>query len=755
MSSSNIPASRVTSANISAADPTNVLAVDSSRRRFLKGAGTFAGAFILGAYVPFKGDHVPFRGEPVEDPVPVPQAVFDPNVFLKIGADDSVTILSKHFEMGQGVTTGLATLIADELEADWSKVRFEFAPADATLYNNLLFGPVMGTGGSSSMAESWVQMRQVGAAARIMFITAAAAKWSVPASEIKVQNSVVSHAGSGQKATFGQLAADAMRVPVPKEVTLKSPQARELIGTRVPRLDSLGKTTGKAIFALDIRRPGMLTAVLKRPDVFGAKIVSFDATEARKVDGVVDVVQISTAVAVLANDTWSALRGRDALKVVWDTSAAETRSSAEILDEYRQLANGQGLTAINQGDAVAGVAHAAKTHEAEFTFPYLAHAPMEPLNGTIEVRSDSAEIWLGSQLQTVDQMVTAHVLGLKPQQVKINTLLGGGSFGRRANPVGDWARELAEVGKAINGRAPVHLIWTREDDIKGGFYRPMVLHRVKAGIDANGRIAGWQHKVVSKSIFIGTPFEQMGVKDGLDHSTVEGIVDTPYRIENFAVDVHNAKSPVTVLWFRSVGHTHTGHVMETTIDELAHLAGKDPVAFRLDLLSEQPRDAAVVRFVAEKAGWNRPWRGGPNRARGFAYHHSFNTRVGMVAEVLVTPPTIKVERVVAAVDCGVPINPDVITAQIEGAIGFALAAVLRNQVTLKQGVVQQSNFDDYEPTRMREMPQVEVHVMKSEEAPSGIGEPGVPPLAPAIGNAIFAATGKRLRSLPFDLKALA
>jgi isoquinoline 1-oxidoreductase beta subunit len=755
MSSSNLTASGVTSANRRAAHLANALAVDPSRRGFLKGAGTLAGVFILGAYVPFKGDHVPFRSAPVEDPVPVPQAAFDPNVFLKIGADDSVTIISKHFEMGQGVTTGLATLIADELEADWSKVRFEFAPADARLYNNLLFGPVMGTGGSSSMAESWVQMRQVGAAARMMFIAAAAAKWSVPATEIKVQKSVVSHVRSGRKATFGELAADAMHVSVPKEVALKPPQARELIGTRVPRLDSPGKTTGKAIFALDIRRPGMLTAVLKRPDVFGAKVVSFDATDARKVAGVVDVVQISTAVAVLANDTWSAMRGRDALKVVWDTSAAETRSSAEILDEYRQLATSQGLTAINRGDAVAGVTHAAKTHEAEFTFPYLAHAPMEPLNGTIEVRSDGAEIWLGSQIQTVDQMVTAHVLGLKPEQVKVNTLLGGGSFGRRANPVGDWARELAEVGKAINGRAPVHLIWTREDDIKGGFYRPMVLHRVRAGLDANGRIAGWQHKVVSKSIFTGTAFEQMAVKDGLDHSTVEGIVDTPYRIENFAVDVHNAKSPVTVLWFRSVGHTHTGHVMETTIDELAYLAGKDPVAFRLDLLAEQPRDAAVVRLVAEKAGWNNPWHGGLGRGRGIAYHHSFNTRVAMVAEVLVTSPTIKVERIVAAVDCGVPINPDVITAQIEGAIGFALAVALRNQVTLKQGIVQQSNFDDYEPTRIREMPQVEVHIMKSEEPPSGIGEPGVPPLAPAIGNAIFAATGKRLRSLPFDLKALA
>ena len=718
----------------------NAYATNPSRREFLKGAAAAAGVFILGVYVPF------MKRVFAQDVAP--QGIYDPNVFLKIGADNTVTLISKHFEMGQGVTIGMATLVAEELEADWSMMRFEFAPNDAKLYNNLLFGPVMATGNTTSMVESWEQMRKVGAAARLMFVSAAAAKWKVPAVDIKVEKGVISHAGSGHRATFGELAGDAMRVPVPTQVMLKSPKDWKLIGTRLPRLDSVGKTRGSAVFALDIRRPGMLTAVIKRPDHFGATLVSFDATEAKKVDGVVDVVQVPSGVAVLAKDTWAAIRGREALQITWDTSKAETRSTAEILEEYRQLATTPGLTAGRRGDAAAGLARAAKVLEAEFTFPYLAHAPMEPLNAVIEVRGDGAELWYGSQLQSLDGVAVAQVLGLKPEQVKINTLLGGGSFGRRGNPHTDWTRELASVAKAVNGRAPVHLVWTREDDIKGGFYRPMALHRVKVGLDANGRIVGWQHKVVCQSVFTGTAFEQGFVKNGIDNATVEGIEDTPYAIPDFTVEAYNAKSAVPVLWWRSVGHSHTAYVMETAIDELAHLAGKDPLAFRLGLLAQQPRDAAVVKLAAEKAGWDRPLPKG--RGRGIAFHHSQNykTRVAMIAEVSADGKAIKVERIVAAVDCGVAINPDNVTAQIEGAIGFALSSVFRNQITLKNGAIEQNNFYDYEPTRMREMPKVEVHIVKSTERPTGIGEPGLPSVAPSIGNAIFAATGKRFRSLP-------
>jgi isoquinoline 1-oxidoreductase beta subunit len=719
------------------------LSVRVSRRTFLKRTAGAAGTFVLGGFVPFG------RGAFAAEPV---QGVYDPNFFLKIGADNRVTILSKHFEMGQGITTGLATLIAEELEADWSQMRFEFAPNNPKIYNNLFFGPNQATGGSTSIANSWEQMRKVGAAARMMFVTAAASQWRIPTAEITVEKGVVRHRRSGRRATFGELAQAAMRVPVPTDVKLKAPNEWRLIGTRLPRLDSVGKTTGTASYALDVKRPGMLTAMVRRPDRFGATVASFDAAAARKVPGVVDVVQVPSGVAVLATDTWSAMRGRDALDVKWDTSKAEMRSTGEILAEYRQLASGKGLVGANRGDAAAGLSRAARVVEAEFTFPYLAHAPMEPLNAIMELRGDGAEIWSGCQLQSIDMLMAARVLGLRPDQIKINTYLAGGSFGRRGAAVADWTIELAQLAKAINGRAPVQIVWTREDDIKGGYYRPMVLHRVKAGIDEAGRIAGWQHKLVSKPIFVGTPFERSFLKDGIDRSSVEGLQAMAYAFDDYTLEVHNAASPVPLLWWRSVGHSHTAHVVETVIDELAHLAGRDPVAFRLALLEQNPRDAAVLRLAAEKAGWGQPMSKG--RGRGIAVHEAFNTRVAMVAEVTAGPRLIKVDRIVAAVDCGVAVNPDVIAAQVEGTVGFALSAVLRNQITITKGLVDQGNFHDYEPTRISEMPNVEVHIVKSDAPPTGIGEPGLPPLAPAIGNAVFAATGRRLRSLPLELSAL-
>ena len=719
---------------------------DFSRREFIKSAAA-TGAFLLASRIPFP---TVLRAEG-EGPS---QFGYDPNVFLKIGEDNKITLISKHFEMGQGVTTGMAVLVADELDADWSSMHFEFAPNNPALYNNLFFGPVMATGGTTSTAESWDQMRKVGAAARAMFVATASQRWSVPVKQIQINKGVFTD-GTGHRATYGELAADAMKMPVPNEVTVKEPKDWKLVGTPQPRLDSVLKTTGTGIFAMDVQRPGMLKAVVRRPEHFGAKVASFDATEAKKIEGVVDVVPISAGVAVLATDTWAAIEGSNAVKVTWDESGAEKRSTAEMLSEYRELARQKGLPAEGRGDASAAMAKAAKTLEAEFTIPYLAHAPMEPLNCVLEAHEDGAELWSGCQLQSIDQYVVAQILGLKQEQVKIHTLLAGGSFGRRGNPLADWVVEVAEIVKATKGRAPIHLVWTRDDDIRGGFYRPMALHQLKAGLDGAGKVVAWQHHVVSQSIFMGTPFERMAVKNGVDSSTVEGIVDTPYAITDLEVDVHNAKSPIPVLWWRSVGHSHTAAVMEMMLDEIAHASGKDPVAMRLELLGKQPRDAAVVRLAAEKAGWNAPHPSGKGRGRGFAYHHSFNTRVAMVAEVEVKEEFIKVERIVAAVDCGVAVNPDVVIAQIEGAIGFSLSSVLRNQVTLESGKVQQRNFDDYEPTRLREMPAVEVHIVNSSERPTGIGEPGVPPVAPAIGNAIFAATGKRMRSLPFGFKTQA
>lgn len=715
-----------------------------SRRSFLKGSAVAAGALVIGTYLDFGKARA---ASPKDAPMP--------NAFIKIEPDSTVTVMIKHLDMGQGNTTGLATIVADELDADWPQMRIAFAPANAALYNNLLFGPVQGTGGSTAIANSWDQLRRAGAAARAMLVSAAADTWKVPAAEITISKGVMAHSGSGKQAKFGELVTKAATLPVPTEVKPKEPKDWVYIGKHVPRIDSRDKTTGKAAYALDVRRPGMVTAVVARSPRFGGTVKSFDASAAKAVKGVVDVVQIPQGVAVLAKDTWSAMKGREALKVEWDDSNAERRSSAQMSADYRRLATADGgRPAARRGDAASALGGAAKIVEAEFAFPYLAHAPMEPLNGVIEIKSDgSAECWAGAQFQTVEQATVAAVLGLEPEQVKINTVWAGGSFGRRATPNADYFAEMAAIAKASGGKAPVHLVWTREDDIKGGRYRPMVHHRIRAALDAAGSIAGWDQKIVAQSFFIGTPLEAMTVKDGIDAAVVEGAADMPYRVANLSVDWHLVSSPVTTLWWRSVGHTHTAQAAEVMIDMLAHEAGKDPVAFRLALLGEHPRHAGVLKLAAEKGGWGEKLPAG--RGRGIAVHESFHSFVAMTADVTVAKDgSAKVDRVVAAVDCGVPVNPDVIRAQVESGVGYGLGAALRNQITLTDGLVDQSNFDTYEPLRMSDMPKVEVHIVPSQEAPTGIGEPGLPPLAPAVSNAIFSATGKRLTSLPWDFKAL-
>ncbi|GJE38280.1 xanthine dehydrogenase family protein molybdopterin-binding subunit [Methylobacterium persicinum] len=709
-----------------------------SRRGFLAGAGAIVVAFRL--------DGGPARAAGL-DPAGIKP---EPNAFVRIGADDTVTVVIKHLDMGQGNTTGLATILADELGADWSKVRTEFAPADARLYSNLLMGPIQGTGGSTAVANSWMQLRKAGAAAREMLVAAAAFQWRVPVAEITVADGIVRHTASNRQARFGDLAASAATLPVPAEPRLKDPSEWTLIGRKVPRLDSAAKTDGSAVYALDIRRPGQVTAVIARPPCFGGTVKGFDAAAALKVPGVIDVVQVPSGVAVIGKDTWSAMQGRKALTVEWDDSAAETRSSEAILAEYRQRAKAPGLTASTRGDPEAALKGAATVIEAEFTFPYLAHAAMEPLNATIEKAADgSYDVHAGFQFQTVEQATMAAILGVTPDRVRLHTTWAGGSFGRRATPTADYAAETAAVFKASGEKAPVHLVWTREDDMTGGYYRPSVFHKVRAGIDARGAVVGWDHVMVGKSIMIGSPFEAMIVKDGIDATTVEGASDTPYALPAYRFGVHNGREGVPVLWWRSVGHSHTAHVMEVMIDDLAHAAGADPVAYRLSLLGNAPRLAAVLRLAADKAGWGSAQQKGSGL--GVAVHESFGSYVAMVAQVSVAEDRVKAERIVAAVDVGVPVNPDVIRAQVEGAVGFALSSVLRNRITLKDGRVQEANFDAYEPTRIREMPKVEVHIVPSTVAPTGIGEPGVPVLAPAIANAVFAATGRRLRSLPLDL----
>jgi isoquinoline 1-oxidoreductase beta subunit len=688
----------------------------------------------------------------------VAKATLEPNAFVRIGADDTVTVVSKHIEMGQGTYTGLPTLVAEELDADWAQIRVEGAPADAGRYNNLFWGPAQGTGGSTAVANSYEQLRKAGAAARAMLVAAAAQRWNVPQDSITVSKGVVSHKASGRKATFGELAESASKLPVPNDVKLKDAKDFVYIGKRVPRTDSRGKTNGTAQYTQDVKLPGMLTAVVMHAPRFGAKVKSFDAAKAKANPRVVDVVQIPSGVAVLAQDFWSAKQGRDALSVEWDETDAFRQSSDQIMADYRKLAATPGLSARKDGDVEKALAAAAKTIQAEFEFPYLAHATMEPMNCVMRLDGD-CEVWNGEQFQTVDQMKVAGVLGLKPEQVKINMLYAGGSFGRRANPQSDYLVETATIVKAINGRAPVKLVWTREDDMRAGFYRPLNYHALKAGLDAQGNIVAWQHRIVGQSILAGTAFESVLVKNGVDGTSVEGASTLPYAIADLAVDLHSPKLPVPVQWWRSVGSTHTAYSTEVFLDELAAAAGKDPYALRRALLDKHPRHKGVLELAAQKAGWSKPLakgRDGERRGRGIAVHESFNTFVAQVAEVTVKRDgSFRVDRVVCAVDCGVAVNPDVIRAQMEGGIGYGLSAALHGAITLKDGAVVQSNFHDYPPLRINEMPVIEVHIVPSTEKPSGVGEPATPVVAPAVGNALFAATGKRLRKLPFDTAELA
>jgi isoquinoline 1-oxidoreductase beta subunit len=714
-----------------------------SRRNFLKTTAAAGGALVLAAYVPFGSNNRAMALTADSPPAP--------NVFIRIAPDNTVTIIVKHLDKGQGIATGLATIVADELDADWAQVKTDFAPANAALYNNLAFG-IQGTGGSSGIANSWMQLRMAGAAGRAMLIEAAAQAWKVPASSIHIEKGVL--ISGNHKASFGEFAQQAAALPVPDKVTPKDPKDWIYIGKFVPRLDSTMKTTGQPIFALDHKQPGMLTAIMQRSPRFGGTVKSFDATDAKAVKGVVDVVVLPQGVAVLATDTWSAVKGRKALKIEWDDSKAETRSSDQIYDAYSKLAATAGTPAKQTGDASKALDGAAKVIDIEYRFPFLAHAPMEPLNATMQLNEDgTAQIWAGSQFQTVEQATAAAILGLKPEQVAIDTLWAGGSFGRRATTTADYIAELAMIVKTAKRKEPIHLVWTREDDLTGGYYRPTTVHRIRAGIDAKGNVTGWQSRIVNQSFMFGTPFEKVMVKDGVDATAVEGAADMPYEIENIAVEWHRAQSPVTTLWWRSVGHSHTAQAVETMIDMLAAAANKDPLALRLELLKNEPRYQAVLKLAAEKAGYGQKLPAG--QGRGIAVHESFKTYVAMVADVTVSKDgAVKVDRIVAAVDCGIPINPDIIKAQIEGGAGYALGAALRNQITFKDGVVEQTNFDGYEPLRLADMPKVEVYIVPSTEAPSGIGEPGVPPVAPAVSNAIFAATGKRLSSLPWDFGEL-
>jgi isoquinoline 1-oxidoreductase subunit beta len=722
---------------------------NESRRRFLQaGAGLTLAIYLAPASAAGKAAAKA-----------TPAASFEPNAFLRIGGDNTVTVISKHLEMGQGTYTGLATIVAEELDAAWPQVRLEGAPADAKRYNNLAFGPFQGTGGSTAMANSWDQLRQAGASARAMLVSAAAKRWKVPAGEIVVADGVVSHPASRRKATFGELAAAAGAESLPTEVKLKDPKDFKLIGRHAPRKDAVDKTTGRAMFTQDVQLPNMLVAVVAHPPRFGAKAKSFDPAPVLGMPGVVEVVSVPSGVAVLANDTWSAIQGRNALKVEWDEASAFRLGSDEILERYRQLAQKPGQIARKEGAIAPALYSAAKVVEASYDFPYLAHAAMEPMNCVVKLGAEGCEIWNGEQLHSADQAKVAALAGLQPEQVSIHMLYAGGSFGRRASTTSDYVLEAVSIAKASTKGVPVKLVWTREDDTRAGYFRPLFHHRLSAGLDTEGKLVAWHQRLVGQSIMAGSPFAGM-IKDGIDPVSVEGAANLPYAIPNLQVELHTPDDiGVPVLWWRSVGSTHTAYSTETFVDELAQAAGQGPVAYRLALLGEShPRHSAVLKLAADKAGWDTPLSpgaAGARRGRGVAVHESFNTVVAQVAEVSVAPDGgLTVDRVVCAVDCGIAINPDNVRSQVEGAVAFALSAALHGAITLKEGVVEQSNFHDYTPIRINEMPKVEVYILPSTAAPTGIGEPGVPPLAPAVANAIAAATGKRLRSLPFDTAQL-
>jgi isoquinoline 1-oxidoreductase beta subunit len=716
---------------------------DLTRREFLKTAALSTAGLVVAFYVPLRGRFA----NAAEAPPAAPAKLAPANAFLRIAPDDTITVLLAHSEMGQGIWTSLPMVIAEELDADWSKIRVEHAPA-APVYAHPAFG-IQATGGSTTTWSEFDRYRQVGAAARLLLVQAAAQRLGVPASACRTENGVV--IAGDRRLRFGEVANDAARLPMPEAVTLRDPKDWKVIGRPTRRLDTPEKIDGRAVFGLDVRLDGLLTAVVARSPVFGGTVKSFDAAAALAVPGVRKVVQVPSGVAVVADHFWAARKGREALQVDWDLGPGATLDSGAMLAEFRRLAATPGRNAASAGDVPGALGKAQRSVNAEFVVPYLAHAPMEPLNCTVRIGSDHCEIWTGTQFQTVDQATAARITGLKPEQVTVHTTFLGGGFGRRANPASDWVGEAVHVAKAAG--APVKTVWTREDDMHGGYYRPMFLHRVAVGLGADGMPTAWDHTLVGQSVMAGTFFESSYAATGIDPSSVEGTADSPYlkAIPNHRVQLHDFKSPIPVLWWRSVGHSHTAFAMESVIDELARAAGVDPLAYRRKLLAGQPRHLGVLELAAAKAGWGTPLPAG--RARGIAVHESFGSYVAQVAEVSVQDGRIRVHRVVCAIDCGIAVNPLTIEAQVQSAIAFGLGAALESRITFKDGRVEQSNFDDYRVLRLPDMPQVEVHIVPSREKPGGVGEPGTPPIAPAVANAVAALTGQRLRELPLKLRA--
>jgi isoquinoline 1-oxidoreductase subunit beta len=711
-----------------------------SRRSFLRVSATAAGGLLVSLYLDF-----PLAAQNAAQPKNYP-----PDAFVHVKRDGTIVIQVNRLEFGQGVQTALPMILADEMDADWAQVVADLAPA-ADVYKDPLFGIQM-VGGSGSIAHSFTQYRELGAKTRAMLIAAAAQQWSVPASQCRTESSVV-HGPSGKSAKYGDLAEAAAHMPVPENVPLKNPSEFRLIGKKTRRLDSAPKCDGSQKFGFDLDLPEMKVALVAHPPIFGGKPRSVDDKATRNIAGVTDVFEIptlskGTGVAIVADKFWTAKQARDQLKIDWDFSGVKPADTAELSKQFKELAATQGTVAAARGDlkALDGIAQD-KRIVAEFEFPYLAHTPMEPLNTTIRFDGDRAEAWVGSQFQTVDQMAIAQTLGLRPDQVTFHTEMTGGGFGRRAVPDSHVQREAAEIAKRFKG-TPVKLIWTREDDVQGGYYRPMYAHRVEIGIGADGMPVAWKHVIVGQSIMAGTPFASM-MKNGIDPTAVEGASDTDYDIPNLNVSVHYPEVNVPVLWWRSVGHTHTAFVMETLVEELAVRANADPIAYRRKLLkADAKKSHAVLNLLEANCGWRKNLPTG--HAVGFACHESFDTGVACTVDVSIENNRPKIHRATYAVDCGTAVNPLTVEAQFQAGSAFAVTQLMaKSAITFKDGYAQQNNFDGFTPPYIMDAPTaVDVHIVPSAEAPSGCGEPPVPVLSPAVVNALTKLTGKKYRSLP-------
>ncbi len=711
------------------------MTLNTSRRGFLKGAAAAAAVLVVGV----KPDGAVAAGN----------ASAQINPFVKIGSDGKVIAIIKHFEKGQGPATGLSTLIAEEIGVGMDQIDYEFAPSNPELYNNLALGPFQGTGGSTAMANSFMQYRTAGAAAREMLINAAATAWNADPAALDIVDGQIT--GAGQSAPIADFVAAASELDAPSEPTLKTPEQWRLIGNPdVRRVDSRIKGNGQAMYAMDVHLPNQMVVMLARPPQNGGMVAGFDDSDAQSVKGFISAATLpnNAAVAVYAENTWAAMQARDALSVEWDLSAAETRDSAQIKDEIMAALEGEAEYNVLKNDP-APMERAAQVIEHTFYFPLLAHAPMEPLNCTIEANEDGGvTLHDGAQMPTGPHMALAEIFQLPMEKVRINTMLAGGSFGRRATPNADYQVEAALAFAITDRTRPVKLVWSREDDVRGGFYRPAFGHKVRVGLSEDGEIVAWDHRIAGQSIMKGTAFEAMVVHDGVDHTSVEGVTGSPYTIPGFHVGLTDTPKATSTLWWRSVGHTHTAYAMEVMMDLAAKAAGRDPLEFRLAHLGDgvdATRKAAVLKLAAEKAGWGNAPAG---HVQGLAAHKSFGSYVAEVVEVSGDAETgVQIEKITCAVDCGIAVNPDVIKAQIEGAVGYGIGHVMRDEITLTGGEVDQSNFPDYEPLRIADIGAIETHIVPSAEPPTGIGEPGTPPSAPALANAI-AQVGQVVAVLP-------